>query len=254
MNGIILCAGFATRMHPLTENFPKPLLEVAGKPVLDYLMEQFSRIPEIHAIHIVSNDKFFDHFKRWNAENKKNGLYGRVAVEIHNDGASDNNTRRGAVGDLLLALQKIGTPERVLVSGGDNIFRFSLRPLWKTFMQQNNHCIVALVEEELEKRQKTGVLELDENDRLLKLHEKPQKPPSTWTCPPLYFFLPSILPVLERFLETPGKHDSLGYFIDYLGRQAPVMALKQSASRLDIGCLKTFKHADRFLRDNPLSF
>jgi glucose-1-phosphate thymidylyltransferase len=256
MNAVILCAGFATRMYPLTRNFPKPLLEVAGKPVLSYLMEQLCSIPDIRSVHIVSNHTFFDHFRQWQSQNKKNRLYEGVSVYIHNDGTVDNSKRRGAVGDLQLALEKIGTHGRVLVSGGDNIYRFSIRLLWESFINQGDHCIVALLEKELEKRRKTGVLEIGDDDRVIKLHEKPERPLSTWTCPPLYFFQPSILSALDSFLETPGNHDALGYFIDYLCQRQPVRALKQdpNSSRLDIGCLQTFKDADRMLRETPLQF
>ena len=126
MNVVILCAGFATRMYPLTKNFPKPLLEVAGKPVLDYLVEQIVILPEIQSVHIVSNDRFFDHFARWYHTHKAEDTFGTIPVRIHNDGTTGNENRLGAAGDLRLALNMIGEPSNLLVSGGDNIYRFPI--------------------------------------------------------------------------------------------------------------------------------
>ncbi len=122
----------------------KPLLEVGGKPVLDYFIDQIVVLPEIQSIHIVSNDRFFDHFKRWHHVRQIRGTFGSIPVSIHNDGTTDNDNRRGAAGDLQLALNMIGAPSRVLVSGGDNIYCFSLKPLWETFHTSDHHYIVAL--------------------------------------------------------------------------------------------------------------
>lgn len=254
MNVVILCAGFATRMYPLTKDSPKPLLEVAGKPVLDYLMEQLLALPQVASIHIVSNAKFFDHFTRWHQVRENRGMFRGVSVQIHDDGSSDNKSRRGAAGDLLLGLLKIGKPGRVLVSGGDNIYQFPIKPLWQSFSHKHDHCITALVETELEKLQKTGVLEIGEDDCVLRLHEKPEEPPSTWTSPPLYFFQPSVWSVLKRYLKTTGNHDAPGYFIDYLCQQETVQAFRVDSTRFDIGCLQSYQRADRQLRQAPLDF
>lgn len=248
MNAVILCAGFATRMYPLTKNFPKPLLEVAGKPVLDYLIEQIVCLPGMQAVHLVSNGKFIDHFRQWHQAGEKRGCFGGIPIHIHNDGCVDNKSRLGAAGDLYLALGKIDPPGRVLVSGGDNIYQFSLQPLWEQFLASHHHCITSLRETEKEKLQKTGVLDLDDHNRVLRLHEKPSNPPSTWTSPPLYFLQPSIWTILERFLHAPGNHDAPGYLIDHLCQTERVQALKLDAQRLDIGCLKTYHQANRLLK------
>ena len=247
MNAVILCAGFATRMYPLTKDFPKPLLEVAGRAVLDYLIDQIVGLPEIQSVHIVSNAKFFDHFVRWYDERQEESIFEGISVHIHNDGCTDNGNRLGAAGDLQLALNMIGRPGRVLVSGGDNIYQFPINPLCETFLQSKHHFITALAETELAKLQKTGVLEFAENDRVIRLHEKPARPLTTWICPPLYFFQPSLWSKLDSFLETPGNHDAPGYFIDYLCQQESVYAFKLNAKRLDIGSVESYHEADRQL-------
>lgn len=252
MIAVILCAGFATRMHPLTQNFPKPLLDVAGRPVIDYLMDQIVELPRIEVIHIVSNARFFDHFSRWRSRREKSGAFAAAAVHLHNDGATDNDNRLGAAADLRFVLNTLDRPGRMLVAAGDNIFRFSLKPLWQKFLNSRRHHILALPETDRHRLQATGVLELGEKDRVLRLHEKPSLPPSTWICPPLYFFQPSLRHQIESFLSTPGNHDAPGYFIDYLCQREPVEAFRLQAGRLDIGSIASYRAADRELRQNPV--
>jgi glucose-1-phosphate thymidylyltransferase len=252
MIAVILCAGFATRMYPLTENLPKPLLTVADRPVIDYLMDQMADLPQVQAIHIVSNAKFFGHFLNWQSSLAAGGTVDATTVRVHNDGATANENRLGAAADLQLVLKTITRPSKVLVSAGDNIYRFSIKPLWEKFLQSDHHHVVALPETDGQKLKRTGVLELGKNDRILRLHEKPQSPPSTWTCPPLYFFQASVGPQLDSFLKTSEDCDAPGHFIDYLCRREPVHAFRLHSTRLDIGSIDTYQQANRILRQNPI--
>lgn len=247
MNAVLLCAGFATRMYPLTKDFPKPLLQVAGRPVLDYLMEQISSLSAISAVHLVSNARFHDHFRRWGDRHLQNRTYGSLRIEIYDDGCMDNDCRLGAAGDLALALKMIGIPDKILVSGGDNIYRFALEPLWRSFLQGREHRVVALAETEPENLRRTGVLEFGAGETVLRLHEKPERPPSNWTCPPLYFFQPAVWKELERFLESSADHDAPGHFIDFLCRESRVKGFKLEAERLDIGSIESYRQADQLL-------
>ncbi|MGA7278956.1 MAG: nucleotidyltransferase family protein [Desulfocapsaceae bacterium] len=244
MNAILLCAGFATRMYPLTRNFPKPLLPVGGRPVLDYLMDQVVALPCLTDVHLVSNGKFYDHFQRWYEHHRTYGDYSAVQVHIHDDGCFDNDRRLGAAGDLRLALERLERAGPTLVSGGDNIYQFSLAPLWKQFLQTDEHYIVALAETDKEKQRRTGVLEFGEGDRVIRLHEKPQEPPSSWVCPPLYFFQDGVLGALAEFLAGPADHDAPGHFIDYLCQTTTVRAFRLESTRLDIGSIQTYHEAD----------
>lgn len=249
MNAVILCAGFATRMYPLTKHFPKPLLKVAGKPVLDYLLDQIAAMPDICSVHIVSNDRFFDHFSDWRDAHRAAGSFGSLELLVHNDKTTDNENRLGAAGDLQLALKMIGRPSGILVSGGDNIYRFSLAPLLARFLGSDRHYVVALPEKKAENLRKTGVLELDHHNRVVRLHEKPARPISSWICPPLYFFQPSVWRVLDSFLQTAANHDAPGHFIDYLCRRETVEAFLPDAGRLDIGSIESYHRADRELSE-----
>ncbi|MCP4686770.1 MAG: nucleotidyltransferase family protein [Desulfobacterales bacterium] len=252
MIAIFLCAGFATRMHPLTKDFPKPLLPVAGKPVLDYLMEQVIDLPRLRGIHLVSNARFFAHFERWGKTWAPRTEKKNISIHIYNDGATSNENRLGASGDLRFVFQRISDPfEGCLVSAGDNIFRFPLEPIWRRFLESGHHHIPALPETDPEKLRRTGVLVPGEDGRVLKLHEKPVNPPSTWTCPALYLLGPSARPRLDAFLQTSGDRDAPGHFMAYLCQKEAVYAYKLNASRLDIGNLASYREADRLLAVEP---
>ena len=252
MNAIVLCAGFATRMAPLTQHIPKALLPVADRPVIDYLMDQLAGLPRLSTVHIVTNGRFFNHFVEWRQRWLQANGPNAFTVEIHNDGATANENRLGAVADLQLVVKKIGAPSRMLVSAGDNIYRFQLGPLWEQFLQGDHHRIVALPETDDNRLKKTGVLELGDDDRVLRLVEKPRKPTSNWICPPLYFFQPSAAARLDAFLATSENRDAPGHFIASLCRQQPVYAFRLAASRLDIGSIDTYRRADRLLRRHPI--
>ena len=139
-------------------------------------------------------------------------------------------------------------PRRILVSAGDNIYRFSIRSLWQNFLQRPHHYVVALPETDAKKLKKTGVLELDAHNRVIRQHEKPHRPQSTWFCPPLYFLQASARPSLAAFLASAADCDAPGHFIDYLCRTDIVYAFKLDASRLDIGSMDSYREADRIMR------
>jgi glucose-1-phosphate thymidylyltransferase len=252
MIAILLCAGYATRMYPLTKDFPKPLLPVAHKPVIDYLIEQLIGLPELRSIHVVTNAKFFKLFESW--QNKWSNVIKskNIIIKIHNNGSTANENRRGAVADLKFVLERIPESSRAIVSPGDNIHCFQLEPILQYFIKRNNHCIVALPEFDETKLKRTGVLLIDEDNRVLKLYEKPKRPPSKWFSPALYFLLPSLWSELNEFIQISNNHDELGYFIDYLCQEGTVYAYKLNASRFDIGNIDSYRKADECLRKQPL--
>ena len=247
MIAVILCAGFGTRMYPLTKNFPKPLLPVAGRPVLDYFMDQVLPLPGLEAVHIVSNRKFINHYHEWREARIRTGHPENVLIELHDDGVTTNEDRLGAAVDLQLVLKRISQPSRILVSAGDNIYRFPIKPLWDEFVCSNRHYVIALPETDPAKLMRTGVLELGKNDEVLRQWEKPEDPPSTWSCPPLYFLQASAWQVLYGFVEKGDNLDAPGHFLDYLCQTESVSAFKLDASRLDIGSVESYREANKIL-------
>jgi glucose-1-phosphate thymidylyltransferase len=246
---ILLCAGFATRLYPLTRDFPKPLLPVAGRPVIDHLLDQIIELPGIESIHIVTNARFYEHFTRW----RRNWLAclapRDITLTIYNNGSRANENRLGACADLQLVFRQAGRAGAYLVSAGDNLYLFRIADLWRRFLRGHRHCIVALPEKEAEILKNTGVPVFGEGDRVLGLLEKPDNPLPGWFCPPLYFLRPSAREVLEDFLGVDGPVDAPGHFIDHLCHREAVTAITLNEKRLDIGNLESYRRADRILRD-----
>ena len=252
MIAILLCAGFATRMHPLTENFPKPLLEVGGKPVLDYLMDQIAPLDGLREIHLVSNACFYDHFQSWGQKWSPLLAENGVNLVLHNDGACDNESRLGALGDMLLVRQRLGRDPKAMIAAGDNVFRFPLKPMWNHFMDaERESFVVGLPETDKARLQRTGVLCLGPQNKVLDMAEKPQEPPSNWACPPLYFYQPWVWPLLEAFLKQNPGADSPGSLVSTLCSCSPVFALTTKGTRLDIGNMQSYCRADEILSCEP---
>ena len=253
MIAILLGAGYATRMYPLTQNFPKPLLPVADKPVIDYLMEQMITLPGLDEIHLVSNGRYFAFFETWKRIWSAGLKRAKINFTLHNDGSSTNANRLGAVADLQFVCQRIASNAKMLVAATDIIFRFPLLPLWQQFLASNLHRVIALPENDQTRLKRTGVLEFEENNRVSRVYEKPEEPPSAWACPALYFLQPSARRRLDEFVDNSDTPDELGHFIDFLCQKEIVYAFKLNSSHLDIGNLDDYRQADVLLRKEPLS-
>ena len=220
--------------------------------MLDHLMRQVVELPELREVHLVTNARFFDHFVTWSST-----WEGRVGargarLQLHNDGATENENRLGAVGDLGLVLATQGTSELTMVVAGDNLFRFALLPLAAQARLDGRNYVVALAEPDSEKLRRTGVLELDSEGRVLALHEKPAEPPSSWACPPLYFFQGTALRRVSEYLRTPDSGDAPGHFVSYLCPRESVYAFTVQGERLDIGSQESYRNADRLLRESAV--
>src|SRR5688572_3465870 len=162
MKALILAAGYATRLYPLTKDFPKPLLEVGGKTILDHLLDQVAEIPEIDGICVVTNARFAPHFERW-----RTGRATAVPIELVNDGSTENENRLGAIGDIQLAIEGCGLRDDLFVAAADNILLFPLQEFVAAFRARRAPHVCARYVEELEARRRTGIVVLDEENRIL---------------------------------------------------------------------------------------
>ena len=253
MMAILLCAGFATRMYPLTADFPKPLLPVADKPVIDYLIDQILLLPEIESIHLVTNAKFINHFMRWRQTRLDQQLPNQIEFILHNNGVSTPEHRLGACADLQLVFHRSSCSGPFLISAADNIYLFDLQNLWMRFLSGTYHQIIALRENDEDILKRSGVPIIGEDCRVERLLEKPDDPPADWLCPPLYFLRESARKTLDVFLASREFVDAPGYFIDYLCQKEVVTAFKLDARRLDIGNLETYRQADHYLRSSTMN-
>ncbi|HVY54573.1 MAG TPA: nucleotidyltransferase family protein [Thermodesulfobacteriota bacterium] len=247
MNAVILCAGFATRMAPLTDDFPKALLPVGGKPVIDHLIGQLLEFKGLDSIYVVTNDKFFEHFIEW-GEKICNQITGRgISLHILNDGAARPESRLGAAGDLGFAVRHLGKVEDAVVAAGDNIFRFPLAPYWEKFAAGDKSIVLALPTEDDRKLRRTGVLELDKEGRVHAFHEKPAVPPSNLACPALYFLKKRELGLIREYLSSRDAQDEIGYFISYVAGHGHIYALRAEGESIDIGTIEAYENAKTML-------
>lgn len=246
MIAVLLCAGFGTRLHPLTRDRPKPLLPVAGRPLLDYLMDSLLPLPGLRAIHLVTNARDHSSFLHWRLGWQPRLSAANIGLAVHNDGAEDNQRRLGACRDLALTLERASGWSGALVSAGDNIYRFPIDPLWNHFRMRSCHYVVVLPEADLAKRRTSGVARIGSNGRLMQLQEKPRHPQSRWICPPLYFLRPSAEPILQTLLNSRfPPPDAPGHFIADLCLREPVFVFKPSGDRLSVGNPDDYRHAQR---------
>lgn len=252
MIAILLCAGFGTRMYPLTRNFPKPLLKVGSKPVLDYLVDQLLVVPLMESIHVVTNELFYKNFLEWKAAWKTISREYGIDIHLYNDGATVNEKRLGAVKDLAFIVNSLKNLAPAIIAAGDNIFRFSLRPVAQEFINSGKNIVIALEEIDLHKEGQKGVLEAGPENRVLRFYEKPVEIMSGWACPPVYFLQPSALDYVLEYAAQPNAGDSPGYFMEYLVSKEPVYAVKVNGERLDIGTIESYEAANEILTNEPV--
>ncbi len=234
MKCLILAAGYATRLYPLTENFPKPLLAVGDKTILDWLIEDIDRANEVDEYIVISNHKFARHFTDWAADKKQ-------TITVVDDGTSTNDTRLGAVKDIQFAIDRLKLDDDMLVIAGDNLLDFSLTAFIAYAKEKNTSCIMRYYEADEAKLRKSGVVSVDENDRILDMAEKPENPASHWCCPPFYYYKAADARLVEKGIASGCGTDAPGSYIAWLSTQTPVHAMEMPGKRYDIGNLESYE-------------
>ncbi len=240
MKNIIIAAGYATRLYPLTENFPKPLLEIGNDTILGRIIMDVDAIEEINEHVIVSNHKFAHIFEEWAAKQST-----RCKITIIDDGTETNDTRLGAVRDLLLAIDKCKVDEDMLVLAADNILNFSFQGFVDYFKEKRTSIIMCYHEPSLKALQRTGVIAVDENMKVLQMQEKPEKPVSNWAVPPFYIYKHSDLSLIKDCMNHGCGFDAPGNLAHYLCEITPMHAWVMPGSRFDIGSLDSYEEAKR---------
>lgn len=241
MKNIVIAAGYATRLGELTKNFPKPLLKIGNNTILGRMIDDIDRIPDITEHIIVTNHKFAPIFEEWKSEQ-----HYQKPITIIDDGTETNETRLGAVCDLLLALKTIGS-ESVLVVAADNLLFFSFQEFVDFAKQKQTSCIMCHEQPSIEKLQRTGVVEIDENHRVLNMEEKPQQPKSHWAVPPFYIYVEKDLDLIRHSVENGCGKDAPGNLAHYMVEHTTMHAWPMTAGRFDIGSLDTYYEAvERF--------
>lgn len=236
MKAIILAAGYATRLYPLTENVPKPLLEVAGKTILDFIVEKIDRVSEVDEVIIVTNDKFSGHFSEWNETSN----YSKK-ITVVNDGTLTNETRLGAIGDIQYIIEHLDISDDLMILAGDNLFDFELTDFVSYFNEVGTDCITSYVEENTAQVKRAGVVELDEVQKVLSFEEKPAEPRSNYCVPAFYLYKKETLPLFREYLEEGNNPDAPGHFVPYLIDKKAVHAFLFEGKRYDIGTVESYQ-------------
>lgn len=238
MKNIVIAAGYATRLGELTANFPKPLLKIGDSTILGRMLDDIDQIPEIDEHIIITNHKFAHIFEEW-----AKGLNYQKKVTIVDDGTETNDTRLGAVCDLLFAIDKLNIDDDMLVVAADNILFFSFKEFVDFAKAKQTSCIMCHEQPSIEKLQRTGVVVLDSENKVLNMEEKPQEPKSTWAVPPFYIYLKKDMQLVKDSVANGCGKDAPGNLAHYMVDNTTMHAWPMSAGRFDIGSLDTYYEA-----------
>lgn len=234
MKCLILAAGYATRLYPLTENFPKPLLTVGEKTILDWLIDDIDTIGAVDEYVVISNSKYAHHFDEWAKKKTQK-------ITVVDDGTSTNETRLGAVCDIQFAIDKLALDDDALVIAGDNVLDFSLTRFIAYAQEKNTSCIMRYYEPDSQKLLKSGVVTVDDSDLVLEMTEKSPTPATHWCCPPFYYYTKNDTRLVKAGIESGCGTDAPGSYIAWLCKQSPVHAMEMPGSRYDIGNLESYE-------------
>lgn len=238
MKNIVIAAGYATRLGDLTKNFPKPLLKIGNSTILGRMLDDIDRIPEIDEHIIITNHKFAPIFDEW--VEKQHYI---KPITVVDDGTETNETRLGAICDLLFAMDKLEIDDDLLVVAADNILEFSFKEFVDFAKSKNTSCIMCHQQPSIEKLQRTGVIVVDDNMKVLNMEEKPQVPKSTWAVPPFYIYLKKDLDLVRHSVKHGCGKDAPGNLAHYMVDHTTMHAWPMSAGRFDIGSLDTYYEA-----------
>jgi glucose-1-phosphate thymidylyltransferase len=235
----VLAAGYATRLRPLTDDIPKMLLPLAGRPMLDYLLDKVREVEEIDELHLVTNTRFAGAFRNWAPDD----------VTVHDDGTTSNDDRLGAIGDLAFTVDRAELEgDDLLVVAGDNLIGYSV-PDYVAFWRGEEGSAIALYEcPDPELIKQYGVVELDEDDRVLSFEEKPERPVSNLAATAAYLYRAEEVALLGRYLKEGNPADAPGNYVAWLHTRAPVYGYRFTGEWLDIGDHSQLLEADNRMR------
>jgi len=236
MKNIVLAAGYATRLYPLTENFPKPLLGIEGISILDRLIADVDLINDVDEHIIVVNHKFLPHFEKWAAESNYT-----KAVTILDDGSDTNENRLGAVRDLLFAIEtKQLYDDDLLVIAADNVLTFSFSGFVDYFKDKQTSLIMTHYEPDITALQRTGVITIDSNDRVLEMQEKPREPKTHYAVPPFYIYKKNDIKYIQECISEGCNTDAPGNLVTNMLAKTVFHAWHMPGKRYDIGTLENY--------------
>jgi glucose-1-phosphate thymidylyltransferase len=243
MKVIILAAGYATRLYPLTLTQPKPLLPVAGQPMVEYVLDNLAPIGGIDRIYVVTNNKFAGHFQKWSEQYR--ATKSKLNFTIVNDGSTDDTNKLGAIGDINYVLKTQNVDDDIMVVAGDNLFSKKLEGFGQ-FCREKNAPVLALYDVgNLQEIKKYNSVTMDAAGKITFFEEKPKNPTSTLTGIALYYYPKSTLPLIHQYIAEGNNPDQPGRLIQWLYPRTPVYTWKVPGIWYDIGSKETLEEANR---------
>lgn len=242
LKALILAAGYATRLYPLTRNKAKPLLPIAGRPIIDYIADAIDSVGEIDRIYLVTNSKFAASFEEWGKKRR-----GRLPVTVIDDGTTSDDDKRGAIGDILFVLERERIDDDLLIVAGDNLFDLDLARFVR-FFRGKGPTIAAYDVGDREAAKRYGIVAVDMENRIVDFREKPQDPASTLASLGMYALPRDRLELYRKYIGEGNSPDAPGNFIKWLYKREPVYAYVFSGLWYDIGDLAMYRKADKLYR------
>jgi glucose-1-phosphate thymidylyltransferase len=242
-NVIVLAAGYATRLYPLTQSQPKPLLPVAGRPMIDYVLDNVAPLSGIDHVYVVTNAKFADHFQRW-SDGYRSGK-ANLEFTIVNDGSTDDGNKLGAIGDLHLVLSREKIEDDIIVVAGDNLFSESLAGFGQYCLEKMAPVLAVYDVGNLEEIKKYNAISVDSEGRIVFFEEKPKEPKSTITGIALYYYPKSVLPLIHQYVKEGNNPDQPGRLVQWLYPRVPFYTWSVPGIWFDIGSKEALAEANR---------
>lgn len=239
MKCILLCAGYATRLFPLTKNFPKALLDVGGSPILDYILEDVNAIEDVDEIYLVTNKKYTPHFEKWANEKNNN-----KPIKVFNDNTTDNENRLGAIGDIEFVIEQAGIDDDILVVAGDNLFDFKLKD-FVDYQKKMGTPAVCVKKEKYEDLKRLGVVQTDEQNKIIGFEEKPESPKGEYAAYAEYIYPRNVVPVFKEYINEGNNIDAPGNFVAYLHKKMPVYAYEFQGECYDVGTHESLAYVNK---------
>jgi glucose-1-phosphate thymidylyltransferase len=245
MNALILAAGYATRLYPLTLNKAKPLLAVGGKPIVEWVVDNLTNIPDLETVYIVTNNKFAADFQAWSEEyRRKHPVF---KFKVLNDGSTSDKDKLGAIGDINFVVTRENLAQSsLLVVAGDNLFTESLANF--VACAKGTDATVAVYDVgDAEAIKNYGNITVDADGIITRFEEKPQRPQGTLAAIAIYYYSPAVLSLLTTYLAAGNNPDQPGRFVQWLYKRKPVKTCQITGQWLDIGSKETLEKADKLL-------
>jgi len=242
MKVLILAAGYATRLYPLTLTQPKPLLPVAGKPMIEYVLDNIAPIGGIDRVYVVTNEKFAGHFQQWSDGYRATGS--KLQFTIVNDHSTDDSNKLGAIGDMHLVLTREKVDDDLIVVAGDNLFDQSLEGFGEVCRQKKAPVLAVYDVGSLEEIKKYNSITLDAEGKITFFEEKPKAPTSTLTGIALYYYPKSVLPMIHQYMAEKNNPDQPGRLVQWMYQRTPVYTWRVPGIWFDIGSKESLEEAN----------